>query len=69
MVSLEDLRRGRGGAGIAELRSPASVDNFEALSVTQEGGETIVRLASDNNFMAMQRTLLLEFRLEDLHPA
>ena len=48
---------------IAELRSPLTVDNMEALSVSVEGGRTIVRIASDDNFMALQRTLLLEFEL------
>jgi hypothetical protein len=51
------------GREIAELRPPLTVDNMEALSVTREGSRTIVRIASDNNFMAIQRTLLLEFAL------
>ena len=52
------------GRVIAELRAPLIVDNMEALSVVSEGGRTIVRLASDNNYMRVQRTLLLEFALE-----
>ena len=51
------------GVGIAELAPPLAVDNLEALSVASEGGRTIVRIASDDNFMAIQRTLLLEFAL------
>ena len=53
------------GRVLARLESPWAVDNMEALSVTREGGETIVRIASDDNFMALQRTLLLEFRLDE----
>lgn len=53
------------GRIVARLQSPWAVDNMEALSVTREGGETIVRIASDDNFMALQRTLLLEFRLDE----
>lgn len=53
------------GRIVAELRSPWAVDNMEALSVTGESGQTIVRIASDDNFMALQRTLLLEFRLDE----
>ena len=53
------------GRAIAELRAPLAVDNMEALSVTREGGRTIVRLASDDNFMALQRSLLLEFALDE----
>ena len=53
------------GRLVAELAPPLSVDNMEALSVAEEDGRTIVRIASDNNFMALQRTLLLEFALEE----
>jgi hypothetical protein len=65
-----DVRRLRAGAvlegrEIADLRPPLTVDNMEALSVTREGGRTIVRIASDDNFMALQRTLLLEFELRE----
>ena len=50
---------------IAHFAAPVTVDNMEALSVTREGGRTIVRLASDDNFMRWQRTLLLEFELRE----
>ena len=53
------------GAEIAELRPPLAVDNMEALSVTLEGGRTIVWIASDDNFNPLQRTLLLKFALEE----
>lgn len=39
------------------------LDNLEALSVTQEGGRTILWMASDNNYFPLQRTLLLRFEL------
>lgn len=48
---------------IARLAPPATVDNMEGLSVGREGGRTIVWIASDNNFMPVQRTLLLKFAL------
>lgn len=51
------------GREIATLASPLTVDNMEALSVAREGGRTIVRIASDDNFLRVQRTLLLEFEL------
>ncbi|HEX8640299.1 MAG TPA: esterase-like activity of phytase family protein [Allosphingosinicella sp.] len=65
IVPLEGLRPGATlqGREIARLSPPIAVDNMEALSVTREGGQTIVRIASDDNFMALQRTLLLEFEL------
>ena len=52
------------GKEIADLRSPINVDNMEGLSVTQEGGRTIVWIASDDNFNPMQRSLLLKFALD-----
>ncbi len=51
------------GEVIADFRSPAIVDNLEALSVTREGSATILWIASDDNFSPLQRTLLLKFAL------
>jgi len=51
------------GREMARLEWPFIVDNMEGLSVTREGGRTIVWLASDNNFNPIQRTLLLKFEL------
>lgn len=51
------------GEEIAVLRTPIAVDNMEGLSVTREGGRTIVWIASDDNFNPLQRTLLLKFAL------
>lgn len=53
------------GTGIVHLQPPLTVDNMEALSVTQEGGRTILWMASDDNFNPLQRTLLLKFALSD----
>jgi len=40
------------------------IDNMEGLSVHRSaGGETILTLISDDNFSALQRTLLLQFTL------
>jgi hypothetical protein len=50
---------------IAALAAPLTVDNMEAMSVTSEGGRTIVWLASDDNFSPLQRTLLLKFELRE----
>lgn len=67
-IAIADLPALRSGATIvgreiAALGAPLTVDNMEALSVAREGGRTIVRIASDDNFMPIQRTLLLEFAL------
>jgi hypothetical protein len=50
---------------IATLAPPGPVDNMEALSVAVEDGRTIVWIASDDNYMPLQRTLLLRFALDD----
>lgn len=53
------------GRLLARLGWPLASDNMEALSVTGEGGRTILWLASDDNFSPLQRTLLLKFALEE----
>ena len=70
-LAVADRNRLRAGATItpreiAHFAPPLTADNFEALSVTREGGRTIVRIASDDNFLRLQRTLLLEFELSRL---
>jgi len=67
-LAIADPRGVRPGAildarEIAVLRAPLTVDNMEALSVTQESGRTIVWIASDDNFFPLQRTLLMKFAL------
>ena len=52
------------GRVIATLAPPLLVDNMEGISVTQEEGRTIVWMISDNNFMILQRTLLMKFALD-----
>ena len=52
------------GEAIAHLRPPLSVDNFEGLAVHRdERGRTILYVLSDDNYNALQRTLLLMFEL------
>src|SRR3546814_2297835 len=53
------------GPEIAHFKAPVTVDNFEALSVDLEDGRTVVWLASDDNFSALQPTLLLKFALAE----
>lgn len=52
------------GREIARLVPPLTVDNMEGVAVTQERGRTIVWLISDDNFLPIQRTILLKFALE-----
>ena len=49
------------GREVAAFEGRVTRDNMEALSVTREGGRTIVWIASDDNYNPLQRTLLLKF--------
>ncbi|WP_082788194.1 esterase-like activity of phytase family protein [Sphingorhabdus sp. M41] len=48
---------------IATLKPPLKVDNMEALAITRDGEATIVWIASDDNFSALQESLFFKFRL------
>jgi hypothetical protein len=54
---------------VAALEPPLASDNFEALSITQEQGRTMIWLASDDNTTPLQRTLLLKFEWVGETPA
>ncbi len=52
------------GDVLIEANANFQIDNMEGLSVHQDAqGRTILTLVSDNNFNGIQRSLLLEFRL------
>ena len=52
------------GRDVAEIASPLVAENFEGLAVEPAGRDgTFVFLLSDDNRVALQRTLLLQFRL------
>ncbi len=51
------------GVELAHFAPPVTTDNYEALSVGQEGGRTILWIASDDNFIELERTLLMKFRI------
>jgi hypothetical protein len=46
---------------VAAFAPPLTRDNMEGLAVTQEAGRTILWIASDDNLIPLQRTLLLKF--------
>jgi len=48
---------------VATLTPPLKVDNMEALAVTRDEDGPIVWIASDDNFSALQESLLFKFRL------
>jgi hypothetical protein len=51
------------GRVIAKLTSPLLVDNMEGMTLTEENGQAILWMISDNNFNILQRTLLMKFAL------
>lgn len=52
------------GRPIATLAPPVIHDNFEGVTITREGSDTILWLVSDDNQTRLQRSLLLKFRLD-----
>jgi hypothetical protein len=68
VVGITVLRPDGSQAGIATLRAPLSVDNFEGLAVREEGGKTFLYIVSDDNFSSRQRTLLMKFELAPTEP-
>ena len=53
------------GRRLAELRPPLLGENFEAIAARRgPGGRVLLYLVSDDNFTALQRTLLLQLSLE-----
>jgi hypothetical protein len=52
------------GEEVADFHRPVTLDNMEGISVTREGGRTIVWLTSDDNYNPLQRTLLMRFALD-----
>jgi hypothetical protein len=52
------------GPAIFEVDNRTEIDNLEAIALHRDpSGRTIVTLVSDDNFSALQRTLMLEFEL------
>ncbi len=51
------------GTPIAMLAPPLTVDNMEALAIEQRAGQTILWIASDDNYFFGERTLLMAFAL------
>jgi len=62
-----DLKSGvlTNGRELLRLEPPLTVDNFEGLAAHKDRqGDEVFYLISDNNFSLLQRTLLLQFRLQ-----
>jgi hypothetical protein len=67
ILKLADIKPGAhlDGKLIAEIKSPLTIDNMEGLASRKAAdGSTLIYVISDDNYSALQRTLLLEFRLD-----
>jgi hypothetical protein len=51
------------GEVIASFERPGPIDNLEALALNHEKGRPILWIASDDNHLVLQRTLLFKFAL------
>lgn len=51
------------GKPLATIAPPLTVDNMEALAIEQRGDQTVLWIASDDNYFFGERTLLMEFAL------
>ena len=66
--SKESLRPGARlkGKEIIRIERPLVVDNFEGIAVREDARlGTLIYIISDDNYNPFQRTLLLQFRLEN----
>jgi len=65
LIKAESIRPGAMLAGeeLLRLDPPLRVDNFEGIAVQEAAGGTLIYIISDDNFLPVQRTLLLQFRL------
>jgi hypothetical protein len=53
------------GEELLKLEYPLNVDNFEGVAVQEDSRGTIIYIVSDDNYNPFQRTLLLQFRLNE----
>jgi hypothetical protein len=66
-IKAADLKEGATlvGEELATFRPPLTVDNMEGLDVVEmPDGRTLVFMLSDDNFNAVQRTILMAFELQ-----
>ncbi len=63
IARLPPLKEGAVMSGpiIARIDGEGIADNFEALAIDNDGHDLVIWLASDDNFLALQRSLLLRF--------
>lgn len=48
---------------VAEIAPPHITENFEGMTITQDGHDLMVWMVSDDNLMGFQRSLLIKYRI------
>ena len=67
-IAAKDLKPGAliSGEVLLEANDSLNIDNMEAIAVHRgASGETVLTLISDDNFSALQRTLIMQFALPE----
>jgi hypothetical protein len=70
-VAANELKRGAliKGEVLLETDDSLNIDNMEAIAAHRaSSGETVLTLMSDDNFSALQRTLIMQFTLPETKP-
>jgi hypothetical protein len=71
-ISEAELKRGGviEGETLLQANDSLNIDNMEAIAAHRSAaGETILTLMSDDNFSPLQRTLLMQFAVDEAGPA
>ena len=71
-VAASELKRGAviEGEVLLEATDSLNIDNMEAIAVHRRAsGETVITLMSDDNFSALERTLIMQFALPETKAA
>lgn len=70
-IAASELKRGAPimGEVLLDADDSLNIDNMEAIAATRApSGETVLTLMSDDNFSALQRTLIMQFTLPETKP-
>jgi hypothetical protein len=70
-ISADELKRGAliEGEVLLDADDSLNIDNMEAIAAHRApSGETVLTLMSDDNFSALQRTLIMQFTLPETKP-
>jgi len=70
-IAAKELKPGALIAGevLLEAHDDLNIDNMESIAAHRSSsGETILTLMSDDNFSALQRTLIMQFTLPETKP-